>query len=467
MKSFSTGVFVLTFCLYTLGTGAKTHSAPGVFEVREFGAKADGKTSDTVAINKAVEACASSGGGQVLLSPGKYVAGTIHLQSDVTFHLAPGAVLIGTTNLEEYVCFKPPAGTPEAKFRPEWHRAMILAVNATNVTISGSGIIDGNRVFDARGEERMRGPHTILLGHCRDITIRDLVIRDSANYAIMMEDCSDADLRNLRITGGWDGVHFRGWPDRVCRNINIINCQIYTGDDSIAGRYWENVVISDCIINSSCNGIRLIGPADHLIIRNTLFYGPGLYPHRTSNRTNMLAAVALQPGAWDPTFGKMDNVLLSDLTIHNVTTPFHFAVKGENTAGRVTVNRVSATGVYRTASTIETWNEAKFETVTFRDVDIEFVGGGTPEDAKLEIKAPGVDARKLPVWGFYARNVESLNLDGVRLSTEKPDGRPVIQTENVSELRMHDVKFPKPPEGTEGLKLERTKQVSPPMHQIP
>src|SRR5262249_52524786 len=156
--------------------------------------------------------------------------------------------------------------------------------------------------------------------------------------------CQQVEMRNLKITGGWDGVHFRGWPGRPCRDVSIIGCQFYTGDDAIAGRYWENVLISDCILNSSCNGIRLIGPATHLLIHGCLFYGPGLHPHRSSNRFNMLAGLCLQPGAWDRTEGDLDDVLISDLTMHNVTTPFHFALKPGNTAGKISVSGVTATG---------------------------------------------------------------------------------------------------------------------------
>ena len=86
--------------------------------------------------------------------------------------------------------------------------------------------------------------------------------------------------------------------------MSIVGCQFYTGDDSIAGRYWDNVLISDCIVNSSCNGIRLIGPATHLIVHDCLFYGPGVQPHRTSNRYNMLAGINLQPGVVGPQPGR-------------------------------------------------------------------------------------------------------------------------------------------------------------------
>src|SRR5205814_4271945 len=117
------------------------------------------------AINKTVEACAAAGGGQVVFAPGKYLSGTIELKSNLTMVLQAGATLVGSTNLEHYRAFKPPAGTPESKFNPTWHRALLLGDGIENVSILGPGSIDGNKVFDPKGEEGMRGPHTILLGN--------------------------------------------------------------------------------------------------------------------------------------------------------------------------------------------------------------------------------------------------------------------------------------------------------------
>lgn len=409
--------------------------AGDIFNVRAFGAKGDGETSDTAAINRAMEAAALADWSQVYIPPGRYVSGTIHLRSRVTLLIDPAAIVVGTTNLAEYQHFRPPEGTPEARFPPEWHRAMFLGEKLDSVQIVGGGMIDGNRVFDPKGEERMRGPHTILLGHSKNISIRDVSIRDSANYAVMLEDCSDVDIRNIRVTGGWDGVHFRGWPDRYCRNVTIAGCQFYTGDDAIAGRYWDFVTITSCIINSSCNGIRLIGPATNFTVTDCLFQGPGLYPHRTSNRTNMLAAIALQPGGWDATEGPMDRVLLADLTIQNVTTPFHISVKGKNTAGRINIQRVSATGIYRAPVTVESWTDAPITNVVFRDVTMEFEGGGTEKDAAIEIRSPGVDARKMPSWGFFGRNVEQLTLDNVRARLNNDDARPAAIFDDVERIR--------------------------------
>jgi len=429
-----------------------------VFSVKDFGAAGDGKTLDTAAINKAIAACAAAGGGQVVLPAGKYLSGTVHLKSNVSLQLAEGARLIGTDDLEAYQHFQPPPQMPEAKWT-RWHRALLLADGAENVTITGPGTIDGNKVFDPKGEERMRGPHTILLGNCRKVTIEDLLIVDSANYAILFECTDDVVIRRVNIAGGWDGVHFRGWQQRPCRNVTIADCQMATGDDCIAGRYWENVTIVNCSLNSSCNCVRLIGPATKLLIDNCRLWGPGLHPHRTSKRQNTLAGLNLQPGAWDRTEGHLDDVTLSNLTMENVATAFHFALKPGNTAGKITVSNVKATGVYRAASSVESWAKDAFGYVTFRNVTIEYQGGGTAEQARMPVKAPGTDARPLPAWGFYLRNVDTLRLENVHLECVKPDARPMLIAHTVQRLELDALKFPPPPAGSDLMVLEDVSQV--------
>ena len=428
-----------------------THTpVPRTFSVLDYGASGDGTTLDTAAINHAISACARAGGGQVLFPPGRYLSGTVHLTNGLTLFLATGATLVGTTNLALYEQPAVPSSMPEASFG-KWHRALIVGSGLKDVAITGGGVIDGNRVFDPTGEERMRGPHAIAFTDCRHFTIRDVSIVDAANYAIYFQVSDDVDVRNVKIIGGWDGVHFRGVPAQWCRNVNIVGCQFYTGDDSIAGRYWDNVVISQCVVNSSCNGIRLIGPATHLIVDHCLFYGPGQQPHRSSNRTNMLSGINLQPGAWDQCPGLLDDVLLSNNTMKNVASPLTLWAKPGNPVGRVTVSGLEATGIYHSAVALESWSDAPITNVVLRGVTVEFNGGGTAEDAKRQIRGPGVDVRPLPAWGLYARNVEQLTLEDVRFALAKDDLRPVATVGSVQRLTLDNFRFTHSPGVTEPL----------------
>lgn len=438
----------LTFAVHTvpLAQGSETsqtgqgHSASHTFSICDYGAVGDGVTLDTLAINRAVEECSKAGGGQVLVPAGRYLSGTVHLRSHVTLFLAAGATLVGTTNLSQYEQPVVPSFMPEAKWG-KWHRALLVAESAEDVAIAGPGVIDGNKVFDPTGEEHMRGPHTIVFVDCRRFNLRDVSIVDSANYAIFFQVSDDVDVRNVKITGGWDGVHFRGAPNRWCHNVSISNCRFFTGDDSIAGRYWDDVVISHCTLNSACNGIRLIGPATHLLISDCLFYGPGQRIHRSSSRANMLSGIILQPGAWDKTEGLLDEVFIANNVMRDVASQVTIWTKPGNPVGKVTISGLNATGVYRAAFSVESWSDLPITNLVIRDAAVEFSGGGKAEQSLQAVKGPGVDARALPAWGVYARNVENLTLEDVRLSLAREDFRPVVMADRVGALNLDSFKF--------------------------
>ncbi len=424
-------------------TSEPTH-APARFNVRDFGARGDGQSLDTPALQAAVDACAAAGGGQVWLPPGRYLSGTVHLRSRLTLWLDAGARLIGTTNLTEYRHPAPPAFMPEARWG-KWHRGLLVGENLEDLTLAGPGMIDGNRVFDPTGEERMRGPHALVLVNCRRVLVRDLTFQDAANYAVFFMVCDDVDFHGVTFVGGWDGVHWRGAPERWCRNVRITDCAFYTGDDAIAGRYWDNTLIAGCVINSSCNGVRLIGPATRLTIARNLFRGPGEQPHLTSRerrRTNMLSGIILQPGAWDATRGLLDEVFLADNTMVNVASPVTLWTKPDNPVGRVVISGLTATGIYRAALSVESWAEMPITNVVLRNAHLAFTGGGTAEAARQPVKSPGVDARPLPAWGVYARHVEHLTLEDVRLSLEREDARPAVWAESVGRLVLDQVRYP-------------------------
>ncbi len=437
----------LVIAALALSTARATEPVAGTnvrFNVRDFGATGDGRSLDTAALQAALDACAQAGGGQVLFPPGHYLSGTLRLRSRVTLWLEAGARLIGATNLAAYHHPAPPAFMPEARWG-KWHRGLLVGEDLEDLVLGGPGVIDGNKVFDPTGEERMRGPHTLVLVNCRRVSVRDLTFVDAANYAVFFMVCEDVEFRGVTFIGGWDGVHWRGAPERWCRNVRVTDCAFFTGDDAIAGRYWDNTLIAGNLINSSCNGIRLIGPATRLTIARNLFRGPGEHPHRTSGerrRTNMLSGIILQPGAWDATRGLLDEVFVADNTMENVASPVTLWTKPGNPVGRVVISGLNATGIYRAAFSAESWADTPITNVVLRNAHLEFTGDGPADLARQPVKSPGVDARPLPAWGVYARHVENLTLEDVQLSLAREDARPVLLAESVGRLVLDRVRWP-------------------------
>jgi hypothetical protein len=444
---------VLLGMLLLSGCGAGAH--PRTFDVRDFGAKGDRTTLDTTALNRAIEAGAG-GGGTVLVPRGEYLTGTVHLKSNVTLQLDAGAELIGVPDLNRYDHFTPDEqlGAPEAR----WHRALVLGEGLHNVAIVGQGTICGNDVLDPQGEEHIRGPHAVLLANCRNVQIRDITIRDAGNYAVLLEFTTAAEVRGVKIAGGWDGVHLRGWIDHPCRDIRIADCDLSTGDDSVAGLYWDKVRIERCAMNSASSGVRIFGPARHVTIADCQMFGPGQHPSptcRVLHHSNMGAGLCIQPNAWGETPGEVDDVHVSDIQMREVATPLHLVTKGKSAIGTVSIDRLKATGVYRSAASVESWSERPIERVDLRDWDVQFVGGfgpvlNDPFEAAWslmmmqpgKVTPPGDSPRPLPAWGLYAHRVNWLNLQDVRLKVQQRDARPAVILESVRSLKTDGLTCP-------------------------
>jgi len=197
-----------------------------------------------------------------------------------------------------------------------------------------------------------------------------------------------------------------------------------------------------------------------MIVDDCLFYGPGLHPHRTSDRYNMLSGIILQPGGWDACDGPLEDVLISDVTMKNVASPVGVLLKRSgNTADNITITGLSATGVYRAPISVESWCDTACGRVVIRDSSIEYEGGGTAEQAKASAQKPGVDARPLPVWGFYARKAKDVVLENVRLYCAKKDLRTAIFCEDVDHIIFDAVRFPKVSDAAGPVILKNVKDV--------
>lgn len=277
--------FVFPRALFALAIGfALTNAALGAtFSIVDHGALNDGRTVNTAAIQATVDACASAGGGTVLIPPGTWITGSIQLKSHVTLRLENGAVLKGSGNLHDY----PPNGFKHPEMRET--TCLLWAIGQHDVAICGNGTIDLNdRPFfnwnllrtglpsdeDSQLADWQRKqcvvtaldrPSQPLFFHdCQHLQLRDVTIRNSPCWTLVLSCCRDVQILGARIINNPqvpnnDGIHISG-----SKNVAISNCIIRGGDDAIActgitnpASVCENITISNCILTSRSAALRV------------------------------------------------------------------------------------------------------------------------------------------------------------------------------------------------------------------
>ena len=247
-------LFIFLGALCCLGATAIA-AGSRTFNVNDFGAKGDGVTKDTAAIQKALDECAKNGGGTVTVPAGIYLIGSIVIHGETTLQLASRANLLGSPDIADY---------PLEKIRWEGeftdgHRALISANGAANVTITGGAIFGPPLTVSKL--RNPRGPALIELTGCTNVLLEKFTTQYQQLWSIHTLFCKDLTARNLTIRS----VNFNGDGIDVdsCSGVTIDRCDINTGDDAISlksgrglaaqnlGRPTENVVIRDCRLQSS------------------------------------------------------------------------------------------------------------------------------------------------------------------------------------------------------------------------
>lgn len=424
----------------------------GIYNIRNFGAKGDGTTLDSPAINEAIEFCSSNGGGTVLVPAGVYLSGTIHLKSNLVFHIEAGATILGSDNLTDYQSVE----DVELKGRNQWYTSLLVGNKISNIEISGHGVINGNNVFNPDGEEEMRGPHAIFFYKSEDITIRDIFVKDASNYAHIMEGCTNGSLRGVRVTGGWDGIDLFN-----CKNFLITDCQFTTGDDCVAGGGWEKVVVSNCTLNSNCNGMRNYrGGLKDVIFSNILINGPSLFKHRThdtpSKREDLIYHNSWHgdydslSGFWLAGGELIENLVISNVTIRDMRCPVwmslqgSFSVQSQDAAIRnVHISNLTATGVGKpnVASLIQGSLDRPIENILLTNITIQSVSEGTKDMVDKPVPEKVGDPIELPnCYGIYCRYIKDLEMHNIRFSKPDKDERPALICEKIDHLQMNNVR---------------------------
>lgn len=273
--------------------------------VKDFGAIGDGVTLDTSAVQRAIDA-----GGVVGFPPGTYRCGTLYLRDDCALDLAPGAVLLASSDRADYNAddFSPDNHVYTQECVSGAH--FIVAENRHNITIRGGGRIDGNRGgFYKLPKEQVcsyetiawRPGQMIFLLHCHNITISDVEFTNSPYWNCFLYDCRDVQIRGLRITNPMHTPNGDGLDLDCCRRVTVSDCIIETGDDCIALRacrdfgaseaVCENICISNCLLTTVCNAVR-IGVGDG-VIRNVLMNNCCI----TGSRTGLCMALQYFAGS--------------------------------------------------------------------------------------------------------------------------------------------------------------------------
>ena len=238
---------VITFALAVAGCASAPPKSQATFNVRDFGAVGDGTNKDTIAFQKALDACAVSGGGEVIVPAGKFLIGSVQIGDRTILRLETNSVIIGSGDTNDYPMM-------DVRWEGRWQpgrRALIYSANVDHTGIIGPGRIEGNSAVAA--PQNPRGVVVLEPISCNDVRWENFTVTQGGNWATHPTYCSDVEIKNLRINGGRDGIDVDS-----CKNVRIENCDINTGDDSISlksgrgmdgariGKPTENVLIKNC-----------------------------------------------------------------------------------------------------------------------------------------------------------------------------------------------------------------------------
>lgn len=261
------------------------------YNVKEFGAKGDGKTNDACAINRAI-ARASEAGGVVEFPPGKYLCGTVRLKSHIELKFSPGAVIVASSDIADYAPndidpfsrYDSGDETPYGHENMKW--SLLHICNCEDIRITGGKLIADDMAYNGReelepvlrddnyiiapGYFRQPGfwyppkkrPCMLFVQGCKDVVVTDLHIVRAPAFAGWFLNCERVRVQGMTIRNSYyqcnaDGLHFSS-----CRNVIVSNCDFVCGDDCVAidscyGGDAVNHIVTGCVFNTSIHAVRI------------------------------------------------------------------------------------------------------------------------------------------------------------------------------------------------------------------
>lgn len=424
----------------------KTKPESVIVDVKDFGAKGDGKTIDTRAIQAAIAACPPNG--RVLIPRGIYLTGPIFLKSNITFHLEKGSVLIGAKTRDKYPIMP---GVLESQDRRQsyylgsWEgqysdtfASLVNGIDIENVNIIGEGTIDGNADFDTwwfdpKTKRIAWRPRVIFLTGCKNIVCEGIKIKNSPSWTIHPLKSQDLKFINIDIQNPKDSPNTDGINPESCNNVLIAGVVFSVGDDCIAIKSGklnhtnyiepasENISIRNCHMKYGHGavviGSEMSGGVKGIYVENCLF-----------ENTDRGIRIKTRRGRGNR--GVIDDIYVKNISMNSVLTPLVINAfyncdidgkteyvwtkeilpidEGTPSIEKISIENVKCIDAQIAAAFVYGLPEKKIEKIYMKDIYIHLAS-----DAKSDYPAMMDFIEPTSRSGLYFNNVRYLKLDNV------------------------------------------------------
>ncbi len=454
-----------------------------VYAVKDFGAVADNKTLNTGALQRAIDACEAGGGGEVVVPAGVFLTGSLLLKSNVTLRLLPGAVIQGSYRPEDYADHDISA---HQKFGTITHnglyvktmKALILADGAHDIGIVGEGTIKGageGAAFQL-GLNKDGKPKNIFFIGCTNVRLSGIRVFNSAQVTISISGCDRVFVDGLYIRSlvNWncDGM------DVDARDATIANCLIESEDDALCfkseylGRFCENITVSNCVVASICNGIKL-GTGSrtgfrNVTVNNCVIRKTGLNDYFHPGYEKMTPGMVLDEKTTSVNTGivilgvdggLVENISFSNIVMTDVLSPFFIRVgrrflspeQKPSVMRNISIQNVTATARSIIPSIVAGLEDSPLRDVRFANIRISVPIGVSeevfarfpadpPEDVKGYPENRLTFGFRLPAASFYVRHVEGIQMSDITVTHATSETRPYFAFDDVRAIGLRAVR---------------------------